>query len=182
MQMRAIESFLALYEDRSFSKASRRLYITQQGLSRQIQALEKELGRQLFTRGRLGSEPTETAHLLYPYGDSHPELGHGPAGDQPGGAHPPAGTALRRVSVRLRPALLRAGQPRRAGAAVCPTLLRPPPAAGLSLSARPAGKIKQKPARALHIPRRAPVSSYVRRRAAPAAAAAGPADRHCRSG
>ena len=67
MQMRAIESFLALYEDRSFSKASRRLYITQQGLSCQIQALEKELGRQLFTRGRLGSEPTETAHLLYPY-------------------------------------------------------------------------------------------------------------------
>ena len=39
MQMRAIESFLALYEDRSFSNASRRLFITQQGLSRQIQAL-----------------------------------------------------------------------------------------------------------------------------------------------
>lgn len=67
MQMRAIESFLVLYEECSFSKASQRLYITQQGLSRQIQALEKELGRRLFERGRLGSEPTETAHLLYPY-------------------------------------------------------------------------------------------------------------------
>ncbi|BFJ86395.1 nitrogen assimilation transcriptional regulator NAC [Ruthenibacterium sp. TH_2024_36131] len=67
MQMRAIESFLALYEDRSFSKASRRLFITQQGLSRQIQALEKELGNRLFERSHLGVEPTETAHLLYPY-------------------------------------------------------------------------------------------------------------------
>ncbi|WP_367925555.1 LysR family transcriptional regulator [uncultured Ruthenibacterium sp.] len=67
MQMRAIESFLALYEDRSFSKASRRLFITQQGLSRQIQALEKELGKLLFERSHLGAEPTETAHLLYPY-------------------------------------------------------------------------------------------------------------------
>ncbi len=67
MQMRAIESFLALYEDRSFSKASRRLFITQQGLSRQIQALEKELGKLLFERSHFGAEPTETAHLLYPY-------------------------------------------------------------------------------------------------------------------
>ena len=67
MQMRAVESFLALYEDRNFSRASRRLFMTQQGLSRQIQALEKELGRLLFRRGRMGTEPTETAHLLYPY-------------------------------------------------------------------------------------------------------------------
>lgn len=67
MQMRAIEAFLILYEERSFTKASRRLFLTQQGLSRQIQSLEKELGRQLFERGRMGAEPTETAHMLYPY-------------------------------------------------------------------------------------------------------------------
>ena len=67
MQIRAIESFLALYEVRSFSRASRQLFITQQGLSRQIQSLEKELGQTLFTRSHAGAEPTETAHLLYPY-------------------------------------------------------------------------------------------------------------------
>ena len=67
MQMRAIESFLALYEARSFSRASRELFITQQGLSRQIQSLEKELGQTLFTRSRSGAEPTEAAHLLFPY-------------------------------------------------------------------------------------------------------------------
>ena len=64
MNLRTIEAFLVLYEERSFTKASRRLFLTQQGLSRQIQSLEKELGRQLFERGRLGAEPTETAHTL----------------------------------------------------------------------------------------------------------------------
>lgn len=67
MNLRTIEAFLVLYEERSFTKASRRLFLTQQGLSRQIQSLEKKLGRQLFERGRLGAEPTETAHTLYPY-------------------------------------------------------------------------------------------------------------------
>lgn len=67
MQIRAIESFLALYQTHSFSQASRRMYITQQGLSRQIQSLEREVGCQLFTRSHQGTLPTEAAHLLYPH-------------------------------------------------------------------------------------------------------------------
>ena len=67
MQIRAIESFLVLYRERNFSRASRRLFITQQGLSRQILSMEKELGQPLFERSRMGAEPTEAAHRLYPY-------------------------------------------------------------------------------------------------------------------
>ena len=67
MQMKVIEAFLALYEAKSFSRASRVLFITQQGLSRQIRALEGEVGQVLFDRSRMGAQPTEAAHRLYPY-------------------------------------------------------------------------------------------------------------------
>lgn len=74
MQIRTIESFLTLYRERNFSRASRRLFITQQGLSRQILSLEKELGQTLFERSRVGAEPTEAAHRLYPYYNQMLEL------------------------------------------------------------------------------------------------------------
>lgn len=67
VQMKVIEAFLSLYEARSFSRASRTLFITQQGLSRQIRALEAEVGQTLFDRSRMGAQPTEAAHRLYPY-------------------------------------------------------------------------------------------------------------------
>ena len=64
--MKVIEAFLTLYEARSFSRASRTLFITQQGLSRQIRALETEVGQTLFDRSCMGAQPTEVAHRLYP--------------------------------------------------------------------------------------------------------------------
>ena len=67
VQMKVIEAFLTLYEARSFSRASRTLFITQQGLSRQIRALETEVGQTLIDRSRMGAQPTEAAHRLYPY-------------------------------------------------------------------------------------------------------------------
>ena len=67
VQIKVIEAFLTLYEARSFSRASRSLFITQQGLSRQIRALEGEVGQTLFDRSRMGAQPTEAAHRLYPY-------------------------------------------------------------------------------------------------------------------
>lgn len=66
MQIKFIESFLVLYEEKNMSNACKRLFITQQGLSRQIQALEKELDLPLFTRTNTGVIPTEISNLIYP--------------------------------------------------------------------------------------------------------------------
>ncbi len=67
MQIKFLESFLVLYEELNISKACKRLYITQQGLSRQIQALEKELDVILFERSKNGVIPTEIGNKLHPY-------------------------------------------------------------------------------------------------------------------
>jgi DNA-binding transcriptional LysR family regulator len=64
--MRYIESLLALYEEKNISKASQKLFISQQGLSRQIQSLEKELGVLLFVRSQQGVIPTEICTKLHP--------------------------------------------------------------------------------------------------------------------
>lgn len=66
MQMKFVASFLTLYEEQNFSKASAKLYITQQGLSRQIQALENELDVLLFERSKQGVVPTAICETLYP--------------------------------------------------------------------------------------------------------------------
>ena len=66
MQMKFIPSFLTLYEEQNISKASAKLYITQQGLSRQIQALESAMDVVLFERSRRGVTPTRICETLYP--------------------------------------------------------------------------------------------------------------------
>ena len=66
MQVQAIESFLMVYETQNLSRASEKLYVTQQCLSRQIRSLEEELGVQLFTRQKTGMLPTDLCHQIYP--------------------------------------------------------------------------------------------------------------------
>lgn len=66
MQLKTIHSFITLYQIQNISKASEALYLTQQGLSRQIKALEEELGFPLFIRSKHGVTPTEICHRLYP--------------------------------------------------------------------------------------------------------------------
>lgn len=53
-----IECFLAVAEAKSFSKAADLLYKNQSVISRQIAALERELGEQLFERGPRGTTLT----------------------------------------------------------------------------------------------------------------------------
>lgn len=65
LQIKVIESFVCLYQERNITKASAKLYISQQGLSRQIQALERELDVVLFNRSNTGVEPTDVCKLLY---------------------------------------------------------------------------------------------------------------------
>lgn len=52
-------------EDKSFSNASKNLYITQQGLSKSINKLEETLQLPLFIRSSNGVQLTEYGHYLY---------------------------------------------------------------------------------------------------------------------
>jgi DNA-binding transcriptional LysR family regulator len=61
MEIRQLQYFKQVCEDRSLSKAAENLYITQQGLSHAIQTLEKEIGAALFLRSKNGVVPTEAA-------------------------------------------------------------------------------------------------------------------------
>ncbi len=50
MNTRQIEYMLALWEEKSFTKAAKRLYVTPSALNQQLRHLEKELGTALFER------------------------------------------------------------------------------------------------------------------------------------
>ena len=54
MELRQIEFFLQLYKDRNITVASQNLYISQQGMSKSIANLEKEVGFPLFKRSVSG--------------------------------------------------------------------------------------------------------------------------------
>src|SRR5437879_5205710 len=61
-----LTAFVAVADQRGYGNAARELHITQPALTKQIQALERELGGRLFTRGRHGATLTEFGALLLP--------------------------------------------------------------------------------------------------------------------
>ena len=65
MDLRQIEYFTQLYKDLNITKASRNLFISQQGLSKSLSKLETEIGLPLFERSVQGVSPTAAADLLY---------------------------------------------------------------------------------------------------------------------
>ena len=65
MNTTTLKCFQMVYEEKSISRAARRLYITPQGLSRSIRQLEEELDALLFLRTVRGMEPTESGRFLY---------------------------------------------------------------------------------------------------------------------
>ncbi len=65
MELRELRYFLAVAREQSISKAAETLFVTQPNLSRQMQNLEKEVGRQLFVRGSRKITLTEAGRLLY---------------------------------------------------------------------------------------------------------------------
>jgi LysR family transcriptional regulator, nitrogen assimilation regulatory protein len=67
MELRELRYFRAVAECGSFSKAAAKLSIAQPSLSRQIQALEHELGAPLLLRTPRGAMPTEAGTLLLNY-------------------------------------------------------------------------------------------------------------------
>lgn len=63
-EIRELRYFLAVAKEQNISKAAEYLFISQPSLSKQMQNLEKEIGRQLFVRGSRKIELTEAGRLL----------------------------------------------------------------------------------------------------------------------
>ncbi|WP_031470693.1 LysR family transcriptional regulator [Sciscionella sediminilitoris] len=66
MEFRQLEQFLAVAEERHFTRAARRVHVVQSSLSSSIRALERELGVTLFTRDSRKVGLTEEGRALVP--------------------------------------------------------------------------------------------------------------------
>lgn len=64
MEIKVLQNFLTVAREENISKAADILHITQPTLSRQIKALEEELGQKLFVRHSFNIELTEAGMLL----------------------------------------------------------------------------------------------------------------------
>ncbi len=68
MDLRWLEVFCCVYEERSFSKAAQRLYLTQPTVSGHVKSLEDYFETPLFDRLGREIKPTQAGKLLYEHG------------------------------------------------------------------------------------------------------------------
>jgi DNA-binding transcriptional LysR family regulator len=64
VELRQLEHFLAVVGEGSFTRAAARVHMVQSSLSASLIALERELGTELFIRGRRGAEMTDAGRAL----------------------------------------------------------------------------------------------------------------------
>ena len=69
MDMAQLETFLAIVEERGFSRAAVRLHRTQPAVSQTIRKLEEELGERLFERGSRDGTLTAAGEVLRGYAE-----------------------------------------------------------------------------------------------------------------
>ncbi len=65
MQLKQLSYFVTIIESKSFSRAAKKLYISQPSLSQSIHSLEQELGFSLLIRSKNGITPTEMGKIVY---------------------------------------------------------------------------------------------------------------------
>ena len=68
MDLAALQIFLAVAEERSFSRAAARVHRTQPAVSQAVRRLERELGEQLFDRSSKSGTLTDAGRVLQNYG------------------------------------------------------------------------------------------------------------------
>jgi len=65
LDLRQIQYFVCLHEERSVTRAARQLNVVQPALSMQINRLERRLGLTLFDRTARGMIPTAAGEAMY---------------------------------------------------------------------------------------------------------------------
>lgn len=63
MDLHQLENILAIYEEKSITRAAEKRFITQSALNQQLQKLETELGTALFVRSRSNWQPTPAGRV-----------------------------------------------------------------------------------------------------------------------
>ncbi|MEV0737430.1 LysR family transcriptional regulator [Streptomyces sp. NPDC050549] len=69
VHVRDLRYFVAVAEELHFTRAAEKLYVSQPALSKQIRALERQLGAELFRRDRQGVALTAAGTVLLPYAE-----------------------------------------------------------------------------------------------------------------